>query len=134
MSERESDTTGAYSIAEAAERVGLSAHALRYYERIGLLDVARNPAGRRRYCDADISRLVFITHLRAADLPIGQIQRYFALVAEGPHTEPQRLDILERHREEIRARLGRLEAALATIEFKIARYGGTLSAACVPPA
>lgn len=119
------------SIAEAAERLGLSAHTLRYYERIGLLDVARDAAGRRRYREADIGRLVFITHLRAADLPIGQIQHYFALVAEGPHTEPQRLAILERHRVEIRDRLDRLEAALATIEFKIAHYGGSLST-CAP--
>jgi DNA-binding transcriptional MerR regulator len=119
------------SIAEASERLGLSAHTLRYYERIGLLDVARDEAGRRRYCDADIGRLVFITRLRASHLPIGRIQRYFELVAEGPHTEPERLALLERHREDVRDRLHQLEAALAAIDFKIARYGGTLTA-CAP--
>jgi DNA-binding transcriptional MerR regulator len=118
------------SIAAAAERLGLSAHTLRYYERIGLLEVARDHAGRRRYAEEDIARLVFITHLRAADLPIGRIQHYFALVEEGSHTEPERLAILEQHRDEVRARLASLETALSTIEFKIARYGGRLTGSC----
>ena len=53
-------------------------------------------------------------------------QRYFSLVAAGPHTEPERLALLEGHRDEIRSRLASLETALATIEFKIAHYGGAL--------
>jgi DNA-binding transcriptional MerR regulator len=115
-----------WTIAEVAERVGVTAHTLRYYERIGLLAIGRDEAGRRRYTEHDINRVYFITRLRAADMPIGQIQRYFRLVAAGPHTEPERLALLESHRDEIRARLASLETALATIEFKIAHYGGTL--------
>jgi DNA-binding transcriptional MerR regulator len=118
-------------VGEVAERIGLSAHTLRYYERIGLLDVARDHAGRRRYTDADLARIVFITKLRAADLPISRVQHYFALVAAGPHTEPERLALLEAHRDEIRTRLASLESALATIEFKIAHYGGRLDS-CSP--
>lgn len=113
-----------FTIAEVAEQVGISAHTLRYYERIGLLDVARDGGGRRRYREDDLNRIRFITYLRAADLPIARIQHYFALVAAGPHTEPERLALLEQHRDEIRARLASLETALATIELKIAVYGG----------
>jgi DNA-binding transcriptional MerR regulator len=115
-----------WTIAAVAERVGVTAHTLRYYERIGLLSIGRDEAGRRRYTERDINRVHFITRLRAADLPIGQIQRYFSLVAAGPHTEPERLALLEGHRDEIRSRLASLETALATIEFKIAHYGGSL--------
>ena len=114
------------TIADVADRVGVTAHTLRYYERIGLLSIGRDEAGRRRYTEHDINRVHFITRLRAADLPIGQIQRYFSLVAAGPHTEPERLALLEGHRDEIRSRLASLETALATIEFKIAHYGGAL--------
>jgi DNA-binding transcriptional MerR regulator len=126
VDDREPVVEPTWTIADVAERIGVTAHTLRYYERIGLLDVGRDDAGRRRYTEHDISRIHFITRLRAADLPIGQIQRYFALVAAGPHTEPERLALLEGHRDEIRARLTSLETALATIEFKIARYGGSL--------
>lgn len=115
------------AIADVAERLGLSAHTLRYYERTGLLSVGRDAGGRRRYGNDDIARLIFITKLRLTDMPIGRIQDYFALVEAGPHTEPQRLALLEEHRDSIRARLAGLEDALATIEFKIATYGGSLT-------
>jgi DNA-binding transcriptional MerR regulator len=115
-----------WTIAEVAERMGITAHTLRYYERIDLLSVGRDGAGRRRYTEDDIRRVYFITRLRAADLPISQIQRYFELVKAGPGTEPERLALLEQHRDQVKARLVNLESALATIEFKIATYGGSL--------
>ena len=41
------------SIAEAAEASGLSAHTLRYYERIGLIAPIDRRSGPRRYSDTD---------------------------------------------------------------------------------
>jgi DNA-binding transcriptional MerR regulator len=111
-------------IAEVAELMGLTAHTLRYYERIGLLDVPRDAGGRRRYSPGDLARVHFITCLRRADLPINRIQHYFELVEEGPHTEPERLALLEDHRREVLGRLAELQTALDTIEFKITMYGG----------
>ena len=37
------------TIAEMADRTGITAHTLRYYERIGLVDVPRDDAGHRLY-------------------------------------------------------------------------------------
>ena len=54
------------TISEAAEASGLTAHTLRYYERAGLLEpVGREAGGRRRYDDADLTRIAFLTKLRA---------------------------------------------------------------------
>ena len=61
------------TISEAAEASGLTAHTLRYYERAGLLDpVGREAGGRRRYSDRDLSRIAFLTKLRATGMPIEQ--------------------------------------------------------------
>jgi len=117
-----------YSIADVAERTGVTAHTLRYYERVGLLDVGRQASGHRRFSSNDVDRVVFIGRLRATAMPIRDIQRYFELVARGPATEPARLKLLEAHRAAVRARLSELEAALDAIEYKIARYGGS----CAP--
>lgn len=116
-----------YRISDVVERTGVSVDTLRYYERVGLLDVARQDNGHRRYSERDVGRIVFIGKLRAADVPIAMLQRYFALVADGSHTEPERLALLERHRQELRARVAELESALAMIEYKIERYGGALT-------
>src|SRR6266851_1048958 len=53
-----------FTIAEVAEKTGVSAHALRYYERIGLLDVGRQASGHRRFTSHDVDRVVFIGRLR----------------------------------------------------------------------
>jgi DNA-binding transcriptional MerR regulator len=125
--EPQSETPSAgYSIAEVAERVGVTAHTLRYYERIGLLAVDRDAGGRRVYREHDVARLTFITRLRSTNLPIGAVQRYFELADAGPHTEPDRLALLERHRDNVRRQLAEIQEALAVIEFKIELYGGSL--------
>ena len=114
-----------FTIAEVAEKTGVTAHTLRYYERIGLLDVGRLESGHRRYTDHDVERVIFIGRLRATAMPIREILQYFDLVARGRDTEDERLALLQEHRTAVLARLGELEAALGAIEFKIAHYGGT---------
>jgi DNA-binding transcriptional MerR regulator len=115
------------SIAEMAERTGVSPHTLRYYERIGLLDVDRDASGYRVYSAADFARVVFLTRLRMTGMPIRELQRYIALVGEGDATVPERRAMLLAHREAVRAQLAELTFALETIDFKIATYGGDLS-------
>jgi DNA-binding transcriptional MerR regulator len=115
------------AIAEVAERCGITAHTLRYYERIGLVTVPRDAAGHRTYGPDELARVVFITRLRQTAMPIRDIQAYFRLVADGPGNEDQRLALLERHRDQVKARINELESALGVVEFKIATYGGACS-------
>lgn len=114
----------ALTIAEMAELVGVTAHTLRYYERVGLLTVPRDAAGHRVYGTADHARVVFLTRLRMTGMPIRELQRYVGLIAQGDATVPDRLRMLERHREVVRAQLVELTGALDAVEFKIAAYGG----------
>jgi DNA-binding transcriptional MerR regulator len=101
----------------------VSAHILRYCERIGLLDVGRQQSGHRRFTENDVGRVVFIGCLRATAMPIRDIQRYFSLVGGGPATEHDRLALLQAHRRDVQDRLRELELALDAIEHKIVRCG-----------
>lgn len=61
-------------IGEAARRVGVSAAALRLYEREGLLPKApRSAAGYRRYSPEDLLRARWIRRARRAGLSIREI-------------------------------------------------------------
>jgi DNA-binding transcriptional MerR regulator len=113
------------SIAEAAEFTGLTAHTLRYYERIGLVDVGRDSTGYRSYDRAAMSRIVFINKLRLSGMPIGTISHYLDLVKQGPQTEPQRLALMQEHRARIHRQLRDLQLALAVTDYKITVYGGS---------
>ena len=118
------DDGGSWDIATMARHVGVSPHTLRYYERIGLIEVARDRAGHRMYGPATVRRVVFLTRMRTAGMPISDLQRYVALVDEGEQPVPERLDLLMEHRDTLRAQIARLQLALAATEFKIATYGG----------
>lgn len=54
-----------YTVDQAAERMGISKHTLRYYEREGLLaPVEKAPNGHRRYADDDLGRVRTLQLLR----------------------------------------------------------------------
>jgi DNA-binding transcriptional MerR regulator len=112
------------TIAEAAERTGLTAHTLRYYERDGLMldPVERAASGHRRYSDRDVAWIELITRLRATGMPIRDVRRYAALVREGAGNEAQRLALLLAHRELVERKLAEVTAHLRAIDHKIALY------------
>lgn len=121
---------GALPIAEVSALTGVTPHTLRYYERIGLVSVARNASGRRAYDREALGRIVFITRLRMSDMPIRHIQRYVELVERGERGEStvsERLALLVKHRASIESRIADLQWALAVVDYKITTYGGDCS-------
>jgi DNA-binding transcriptional MerR regulator len=115
------------TVGRAAELLGLSTHTLRYYERIGLVEVARSGSGERRYDRAALGRVIFITRLRWAGMSIRDITGYVDLVRQGESTVEQRLKLLNQHRDKVLGQLDQLRLALAVIDYKIATYGGACS-------
>lgn len=112
-----------YSIEEAAERTGVSRHTLRYYERIGLLaPVGRATGGHRRYTDADLGAVHFLTLLRDTGMPIRDMQRFVDLTRAGDHTIPDRIDVLVGHRAQLVAHLELLNQHLKALDHKIGVY------------
>nr|WP_314142448.1 MerR family transcriptional regulator [uncultured Rhodococcus sp.] len=111
-------------IAEVAELLDISAHTLRYYERCGLIEVARDGLDHRRYDDAAVRRIVFLTRMRLSGMPMRDLQHYVELVDGGEHTVPERLDMLVGHRDNVRRRIRELQLSLVATEYKIATYGG----------
>lgn len=111
------------SIQEVAELTQLSAHTLRYYERIGLLDpVGRASSGHRRYSKQDIGWIEFITRLRATGMPIRDMQRFAELRRQGDCTFAQRRQLLEAHQQQIAQRLEVLEQNSKVLDKKIRHY------------
>lgn len=110
------------TVREAAEHSGISAHALRYYERIGLLGpVARTPSGHRRYSVQDLERLQFLHCLREAGMPIRRMREYAAMAKEGRATLAARCELLADYHGELRARVDALSGAMGVVEAKIRR-------------
>lgn len=111
------------TVKEASKFTGLTAHTLRYYERIGLIEpVARNAGGHRRYAQTDLEHLIFLHCLRDSGMSIQGMQKYASLASQGHVTLAARLELLESHKFEVLARMHELEEKLAIIEAKIKRF------------
>lgn len=116
------DQTTSWDIGTTADHLQVSPHTLRYYERVGLLTVARDRSGHRSYDAAAVRRLVFITRMRVSGMSIADLQRYIHLVDAGAHTVPERLDLLLEHRDTLRRQIAQLQLSLAATEYKITTY------------
>ena len=115
-----------WTIGEAAEKCGLSQHTLRWYERIGLLaPVERGSDGRRRFSDRDLDWLSTITKLRATGMPVRDMQRYAELVRSGAG-EAERVELLKRHREQVRRAIASQRECLKLLDAKITHYASDL--------
>ncbi|MBE8523636.1 MerR family transcriptional regulator [Amycolatopsis sp. H6(2020)] len=112
-----------------AERTGLSVHALRFYEREGLLvgPVPRTVGGRRRYTAADVDWLLICVKLRESGMPLAELQRFAGLVRQGPGNEADRLRLLDTHRQRVDAQIEALEECRSLIAWKVGVYAEHLS-------
>jgi DNA-binding transcriptional MerR regulator len=102
------------TVSQLAERAGVRADTIRYYERIGLLPApARSPAGYRAFDEATVERLRFIRGAQRVGLRLRDIAELLEAADRGQcpcgHTEV----LLRGRLAEIDAELGRL-AALRT--------------------
>ncbi|MHB8060054.1 MAG: MerR family transcriptional regulator [Gaiellaceae bacterium] len=114
-----------FTIKDAAAETGVTAHTLRYYERIGLLEpIGREENGRRRYNEGDLYSVRFLTMLRATGMPIRDMLVFMQLTRAGDETISDRAELLERHRCELQFRLKELAGHLEVLERKIAWYRG----------
>ena len=112
-----------YTISEVVAFTGLTAHTLRWYERIGLMaHVDRSHTGQRRYSNRDLDWLDLVGKLRLTGMPVADMVRYAELVREGEGTYRERYELLEATRRDVRARIAELQDTLAVLDRKIMFY------------
>lgn len=111
------------NIATFAKQVGLSAHTIRYYEKIGLLShVQRLANGHRHFTEKDIEWVKFIQRLKETDMPLKQIQQYADLRSQGDVTLAARQMLLEAHAKTLHDKLKTQQQHLNKLNEKIAFY------------
>ncbi|GAA2934970.1 MerR family transcriptional regulator [Streptomyces mexicanus] len=112
-----------YTISEVVAFTGLTAHTLRWYERIGLMaHVGRSHTGQRRYTNRDLDWLDLVGKLRRTGMPVADMVRYAELVRAGESTYGERYELLEATRRDVVARIAELRETLAVLDRKIGFY------------
>jgi DNA-binding transcriptional MerR regulator len=117
------ETMTLLTIREAAERTGLTAHTLRFYERIGLLEpIQRGVGGHRRYGEQDLGWIRLLICLRKSGMPLRTMQEFAGLQREGDPSGVRRRAILEQHRRDALAMIEDISSHLAVVEKKLEAF------------
>jgi DNA-binding transcriptional MerR regulator len=86
------------TIQQVSHQTGLSELALRYYERIGLIEgVSRDERGHRRYGEDPVATLQALACLRAARMSVEDMRRYLSLLGRGDDAAAEQHDLFARH-------------------------------------
>ncbi len=116
------------TVGEAAARVGLTTHTLRWYEQEGLVEpVERDSAGRRRYSPDDLGWIGLLLKLRATGMPVRDMRRYAELARQGDATLGERVRLFEEHRDRVLERIADLQRDLEVVNYKIDLYRKVLA-------
>lgn len=113
-----------YTIQEVAQKIDVSAHTLRYYERIGLIQGIERSQNARLYSEDNLRFIGFLKRLRATGMSIQQMQCYAGLLREGDTSLEARAKMLKDHAALVRAQISEMLGYLEVIDEKIGLYQG----------
>lgn len=111
------------SIKDVQEQTGVSSHALRYYEKAGLLkSIGRLENGRRFYTNFDVEWIKTLKLLRSTGMPIQKMLDLAQLKDEGDASIEKRIAYFRAYQTELRRQIAMREEALRTMDAKIKRH------------
>jgi DNA-binding transcriptional MerR regulator len=102
---------GDLTIQQVSRRTGLAESALRYYERIGLIDpVPRDESsGHRRYPPDLVAVIEGMSCLRGTGMSVADIRAYIANMGRGQPAAADQHALFARHAERLRREIARLQ-------------------------
>ena len=96
-------------IGDVANRLGMPASTIRYYEKVGLIERQRRVSGRREFDDQAMFALEFVRLSQAAGFTIAETKSLLDAYAENPSEKGAWKDPARNKRTAIRAKIKELE-------------------------
>ena len=120
-----------YTVGEMAQKLGVPASTLRYYDKEGLLPfVERSSGGIRMFRENDFEWLRHPLYEKAG-MSIKDIRQYIKLSMQGDDTIDTRLEMFRHQREVLTQQIQQLQHTLETVEYKCWFYEAAKAAGTV---
>lgn len=103
------------NIGEVADRAGLPAKTIRYYEEIGLVRPPRDANGYRAFRDKDLHKLAFLARARALGFSIEDCRVLLALYEDDRRASGDVKRVAEEHLARIDEKIAQLQGMRATL-------------------
>lgn len=107
------------NVSQAAQRSGLPAKTIRYYEDVGLIQPDRDTNGYRRFTDADIHSLAFLKRARGLGFSIEECRQLMMLYKDKGRASQDVREIAVAHVAAIDAKLAELQSMRRTLDTLI---------------
>ncbi|MEH6646718.1 Cu(I)-responsive transcriptional regulator [Sulfitobacter sp.] len=112
------------NIGEVAEKVGLPAKTIRYYEDIGLVTPQRDTNGYRSFRDTDMHKLAFMGRSRALGFTIEDCRNLLALWDDQDRASADVRAIASEHLARIEQKIADLEDIRDTLSHLVRECAG----------
>jgi len=112
-----------YPTKKVTEKLNVSMHTLRYYEKEGILpSIARDKNGNREYSDLNLEQLLLIRCMRSTGMSIAYIKKFMAMCMEGHSSVSSRKEIILLQKKIIEDRKKELDENLEVVNWKLQYY------------
>lgn len=119
------------NIGEVAERAGVTAPTVRYYESIGLLrKPPRSGGGYRRYSEATVAELEFIKKARALGFSLEETREIVQLTRSGKRPCARVMDLAKARLSDVDEQMRRLSAFRNQLAMEISRWETPIATGC----
>lgn len=120
------------TISEVAKKYPISAHTLRYYDKVGLLPpMVRSRGGARLFSQADLEWLELILGLKQTGMSLKEIQAFVATMHH-PDGVAIRLAVLQQQYQKVKAEIASLKAIANLLMQKCHIYETALEQGNIP--
>jgi Cu(I)-responsive transcriptional regulator len=112
------------NIGDVAERAGLPAKTIRYYEEIGLITPLRDTNGYRRFRDSDLHKLAFLGRARALGFTIEDCRTLLALYDDKSRASADVKELAQAHLQKIEDKIAQLQSMRDTLSDLVQSCAG----------
>lgn len=112
------------NIGDVAERSGLPAKTIRYYEDIGLIRPERGDNGYRAFGNADLHKLTFLGRARSLGFTIEECRALMALYEDESRASSEVKQVAQGHLDQVDRKIAELQAMRTTLAQLIHRCHG----------
>lgn len=112
------------NIGEIAEKSGLPAKTIRYYEDIGLVTPNRSANGYRHFNDTNLHKLTFLCRARALGFSIDDCRTLMALYEDDTRASADVKQVARHHLTHIDEKIEQLQSMRDTLSHLVAECAG----------
>lgn len=103
------------NIGQAAQKSGLPAKTIRYYEEVDLISPGRRENGYRDYSTQDVHKLTFLHRARNLGFPIETCRQLLSLYEDQERASADVKELANSHLQEIDAKIAELKELRSTL-------------------